>query len=247
MSVIFGELKHEYTDETFIEIAVDNFSDFVVKSLTSLQSYTNVLQFKNPGVYSKIVHCVNHNDEEDAFIRFMMAENENIFCLKATGFAIEITDLVMRKYEMLLRQINYEGKNVTYNMSTEAWKFFNSEIDTINWQRIRMEEFFTDKSLEELLQFDQYLEDRYNFYKEKTKTFKKDDHDIDKDRMLYVLDNGFLKITSCMLHLKEIAELTRELAKSFIIIRQILDLIVLTYFIMKTIEVNHVDMGNEGT
>lgn len=245
MSAIFGESKHEYTDETFIEIAVDNFSDYVVKSLTSLQSYTNILQFKNPSVYSKIVHCVNHNDEEDAFIHFMMTENENIFCLKATGFAIEITDLVMRKYEMLIRQINYEGKNVTYNMSTEAWKFFNSEIDRINWQKICMEEFFTDKSPEELLHFDQYLEDRYNFYKDKT--FKKDDHDIDSERMLYVLDNGFLKITSCMLHLKEIAELTRELTKSFIIIRQILDLIILTYFIMKTIEVKRVYMGNEGT
>ena len=236
--MFFREPKTDYSNESFIDIAVDNFSDSAIKEIYAIQKYVSILQVIHPHVYAKILHCPNHNDNEDDFINFMVAENENIFCLKGTGFAIAITDLLMRKYERLVREINYENGRIYYTISVNALKFFQSELSNINWHKIRLESFYTDEKIEELVRFDKYVTEKYKYFSEKIKDITVETKTLRQKEMLSLLDKEFMTITTCMLHLKEVTELSTDISRTAVVLRQIIDLVVLTHFIMKTISVN---------
>ena len=224
-------VQHE---ENFLDAALGNLYDYIKNTVYSLQTYTDVFHFH---VSSICLDYDDQNDNEDIkqVLKFVVMEYENILKSKSISFALEIENILTRKYKSLSERIQCDKGKHKYWISTEAYQHLNLYQDEINWEKVTLNPYFKKESdTNQIYQFVNYMNHEFENYKEKE--FRLDNKPITDEELITVLYTMFMKLNVTIIRLKKIIEKSFSLYTSAMVCNKIISILVLTYTVLSTIK-----------
>lgn len=224
--------KHE---ESFLQNISGNYSDYIKNMVFGLQKYTDQFYSHTSDIFLSIKKVEDPTMKQ--ILNYLSLESENIIKNKGVVFAIDSFKLVVKKYNRLISEVVNANDNVRYNIYIDGYKYLSSFQDDINWKLFQMNEYSKKKSrtIDELLDFDNHM--RFEFEKVKGMEFKDIYCGLGKKEMMDTLGRGFNKLHSTLLHLKNLSEESTSLYTTAIITRKIISIMVLSWYVISTIEI----------
>ena len=128
----------DYTKETYIEVIVENFHDYVNNITFCLQKYVDMVYNNIPNLYEEMKASDCKNKICNDVVSFLYAESENILLMRCRSFIYQSIELIKNKFANLAEQLNEDKRNdVVYLFSEDGFFFFLKELDNLyddpNW------------------------------------------------------------------------------------------------------------------
>ena len=219
-----------YEKESFLEMIVENYKDYIKNMVFKYQKYDDVLNKAIPKVYG--YDFLKEMDESCIeIVSFLRTESENIYRMKGVSFIKECRDVISSKYRLMKNGIKSKGTNSQYYFSQETFQFFLDHIDQINWSTVSNDVYSNGILIEETLE--ETMEEMFMAYS--YHEFKSSPTIYYCDPLLVLLDKSFETILETLEKLKKLAEESRSSHLTIIIVREALDLMIMVYASIKTI------------
>ena len=219
--------------ENFLDAAFGNFLDCIKNLIYSLQKYLNVFYNDTNLIY------VNYDRVKDKNIRsvlkFSVMESEEITKMKAIKFGVDVESLLYKKYESLLSNIRNDKEDNKYRISSEAYIYLDSYQSNIDWQKICLNPYIKKtKEHESIYDFISYMNNDFKTYGKIN--FTHNDREFSKDEVITILEGSFMKLSVTILQLKRMIENSNSMYTSALVCRQLITLIIITYYVVSTIQ-----------
>lgn len=219
-----------YTKESFLEMIIENYKDYIKNMVLKFQKYDDIINKYTMELYN----FKSMKDLDETYIEilsFLRTEGENIFRMKGVSFIKECRDVLSSKFKLLRSGLKTSGTNAQYYFNQEAFQFFIDHINQINWSMISNDVYSNGLILEE--SFTEVMDEMfmaYNFHE-----FKSSPTIYYCDPLVVLLDDCFKQLIDTMTRLKTLAEESRSSHLTLIIAREALDIMIMVYASIKTI------------
>lgn len=229
-----------YTKENFIEVAVENFHDFINNLTFSLQKYVDMFYNTLPELYEETMcdsgtfpheHCKEMSS-------FLYSESENIISMKCKTFIFQSINLIQNKFDKLSENImDDSNKDTVYAFSEEGYFFFLKEIESVDWGTLNDHRYYEKNkhSINEMCQFDDYMSKRLEV--QKMNTFTDEKIKCNRRQLLVYLQTAYTKLIDTLHKMRKIADESTNLYDIVIMTRKVINMLVVTYVAVRYIEI----------
>lgn len=224
--------KKKYKKESFLEVLTENYYDYIKNMVYKYQMYDTILNEKTFALYQNPSMMKTLDDDVIEMISFLRKESENIYRMKGIAFVKECRDLVTSKYKMLRSSLLASGANAQYYFNQEAFQFFKDHISQINWGAISNDVYCNGYIIEEpfnVLMDEIFLAYTSHKFSEAVTTYY-------CEPLIVVIDKSFGELIEVLNKLKSLSEESRSSHITTIISREALDLLIMVYSAIKTIQ-----------
>lgn len=215
--------------ENFLDESFGNFLDCIKNEVYSLQVFIDTFHNNVSDLYE--TYDVIEKANIRSVLKLMILESGNLIRCKIILFTVNIENLLLIKYDHLIRGIT-ESDIDKYYISKDAYLYLDSYQDTIDWNALSAQLSFYPTSSD--IQFSKYLESE--LLKHESIKFTKFPKAISKEELLTILNSEFIKLAVTMLHFKRLTEKASTIALNYELCRNIISMLVKTYFVIRTIE-----------
>jgi hypothetical protein len=155
MEVIKNEV---YKKENYVEVAVENFHDYINNLTFSLQKYVNMFYNTLPELYEETRSDAHRHLKCQEMSSFLYAESESLISMKCKHFIYQSISVIQKKFDKLSTDIMEDEEVRTFGFCEEGYFFFLHELDRIDWKALTDRKYYDkhNHSVTEVCQFEEY-------------------------------------------------------------------------------------------
>lgn len=231
-------MSEVFKKETFVEVAVENFHDYVVNITFSLQKYIDMFYNTLPELYDETRKTNGIHAKCCEMSSFLYAESENIISMKCKTFIYQSITLIQDKFDKLSENImEEENKDLLYAFSEEGYFYFLKELERVDWNSLNDHKYHEKHkhTVREMCQFNEYMTKKLDIHKMNTFTDEKIEC-TSKQIMIY-LQTAYTKLIDTIHKMRRIADDSKNLYDIIIITRKVINILLITYVSVAYIEI----------
>lgn len=223
-----------FKKETLLEECIENFHDHIQNMVYIFNKYESMMKTLSPQMYAGL----GTKDDEvyTQLVSFLLGENENIYRLKGVGFTNDCLSLLQNKYKQLRKGLmNDYYENGEFLFSEKIFFTFLERMKVIDWDDITLN-VYQPKYIE-----DTNIIDFMNITFEEYKEFYDEERDVYTcKKMIEKLDGCFSLLIETFKQLTIAANKSKSAVITSIIVRESVDVMIVTYVALSTIETHSV-------
>jgi hypothetical protein len=231
-------MEHEvYKKENYVEVAIENFHDYIDNLTFSLQKYVDMFYNTLPDLYEETRTTTHHNKKCQEMSSFLYAESESLVSMKCKHFIYQAISVIQNKFDRLSTDIIEDDEVRTFKFSEEGYFYFLHELDRVDWSALSDRKYHdkNNHSIDEVCKFEEFKTKKLDILK--MNKFTDDKITYNNNQLLIPLQTAYTKVIDTLHKMRTIADSSSNLYDIVMITREVINILLITYIAISYIEI----------
>ena len=225
-----------YKKENYVEVAIENFHDYINNLTFSLQKYVDMFYNTLPELYEETRSEGHKHMKCQEMSSFLYAESESLISMKCKHFVYQSISVIQNKFDKLSTDITEDDEVRTFRFSEEGYFYFLHELDRIDWNSLTDRRYHDKKhSVNEACQFEEYKTKKLDILK--MNKFTDDKITYNNNQLIVPLQTAYTKVIDTLHKMRSIIDASNNLYDIVMITREVIDILLLTYIAISYVEI----------
>lgn len=219
-----------FQKETFLEATVENFSDYIKNMVYIFQKYEDIMSIISLKTYNKVTKF--DDPIFTKFLSFLLGESDNIYIMKGVSFTSDCISLLGSKKMTLQNGIKNKMIDKRFWINHDLISFLLSTLNSV-----KNDSLFENTTYQRFLKYDTISSMMKSMFDE-YKGFEGEKELVNSDFILETISFVFNELKVTFSKIKEISEKSKSIQQTNIVVRESLNIIIITYAVLSNIQIN---------